>query len=68
MVRLRVTKGFYDREAGKYRPTGEIFDVTDARAAVILAAGVAEVVEVLATPAEEIAEKPEEKPKKRKKG
>lgn len=51
MVKLRAKRGFYDRAAGRYRPTGEVFDATEARARVILAAGVAEIVEVLATPA-----------------
>lgn len=70
MVKLRVKRGFFDREAQKYRPSGETFEVTHARAAVILAAGVAEVVEVLAAHAEETAaEAPEPPPKnKRKKG
>ncbi len=70
MVKLRVKRAFFDREAKIYRPSGQIFEVSDVRAAVILAAGVAEVVEVLATPAEEAAaEKPKSIPKnKRKKG
>lgn len=53
MVRLRAKRGFYDRKAERYRPTGEVFDVTEARAAEILAAGVAEIMEVLAAPADD---------------
>jgi len=45
MVKLRATKGFRDLEAGVHRKPGDVFEVTEARARVILAAGVAEVVE-----------------------
>jgi len=72
---LRVTKGFYDKKAFRYRPTGEEFDVTEARAAEILAAGVAEVVVTSASSAppaesekthEEVrAEKPKRRASKR---
>jgi hypothetical protein len=70
-MRLRTTKGFYDKKACRYRPTGEEFDVTEARATEILAAGVAEVVEDSAdsAPPEEPEQKsvkvPAEKPKRR---
>lgn len=45
MVRLRVIRGFHDLEAGIHRKPGEVFEVSETRARVILAAGVAEVVE-----------------------
>ena len=68
MVKLRVKRAFFDREAKIYRPSGQIFEVSDVRAAVILAAGVAEVVEVLAAHAEETAaEAPEPPPKNKRK-
>lgn len=66
MVRLRARRGFYDRQAKRYRPTGELFDVTDARATEILAAGVAEIVEVLAAPADAPATEIDGNPPKRK--
>jgi len=70
VVKLRVKRAFFDREAKIYRPSGQIFEVSDVRAAVLLAAGVAEVVEVLEASTEEATvEKPEPPPKnKRKKG
>lgn len=69
MVKLRVKRAFFDRETKIYRPSGQIFEVSNVRAAVILAAGVAEVVEVLESPTEEAtAEKPEPPKNKRKKG
>lgn len=45
MITLRATRNFKDLEAGVYRLPGEEFDVTEQRAKVILAAGVAETVE-----------------------
>lgn len=44
MVKLRVIYGFRDLEAGVHRKPGEVFEVSEARARVILGAGVAEVV------------------------
>ena len=74
-MKLRVKRGFYDKEAERYRPTGEVFDVAEARASEILAAGVAEVVEASAgslpeepetesAPAEADSEKPKRRTKK----
>jgi len=45
MVKLRVIYGFRDLEAGVHRKPGEVFEASEARARVILGAGVAEVVE-----------------------
>lgn len=45
MVKLRVIHGFRDLEAGVHRKPGEVFEVPEARARVILGAGVAEVIE-----------------------
>ena len=45
MVKLRVTHGFRDLEADVHRKPGEVFEVSEARARVVLGAGVAEVVE-----------------------
>jgi len=65
IVRLRVKRGFRDLEANRYRPTGEVFEATDDRAHVIVAAGVAEIVEVLAAPEPSDEPAAEEAPKKK---
>lgn len=52
MVRLRVMRGFRDLEAGVHRKPGEVFEVSEPRARIILAAGVAEIVEMVNEAAE----------------
>lgn len=63
MVKLRVVCGFYDLEAKIHRKPGEVFEASEARARVVVAAGVAEVVE--ASP-ETATESPPKRSRKRK--
>ena len=65
IVRLRVKRGFRDLEANRYRPTGEIFEVSGERAQAIVVAGVAEIVEILAAPDPSDEPAAEEAPKKK---
>jgi len=65
MLKMVVKRGFYDRVADQYRPTGELFVVDEKRASELVAAGVAAVLETAAE------KPPAEQPKhdkKRKKG
>lgn len=64
---LKAKRGFYDKQAECYRPTGEVFEATGKRANELLAAGVAEVVEASAEslPAEPVPAV-EKKPKRKK--
>lgn len=55
MVKLRVTRGFYDLEASVHRKPGEVFEAREDRAHVILAADVAEVAEVVETTDEAVS-------------
>lgn len=64
MVKLRVIRGFRDLEAGVHRKPGEVFEASDARARVILRAGVAEAMETT----DEAAEAAKKQRSKRKKG
>jgi len=65
MVKLRVRRGFRDLQAQCYRPTGEVFVARAERAQVLVAAGVAEIVEVLAAPEPSDEPAAEEAPKKK---
>lgn len=62
---LRVRRGFLDLRAERYRPTGETFEVDEDRAQALVAAGVAEIVEVLAVPEPSDEPAAEEAPKKK---
>ena len=69
MVKMMAKRGFYDRVAEKYRPTGEQFVVEDARRlAELVAAGVAAVLETAAEPALPAEPLKVEKSKRKKKG
>lgn len=63
---LKAKRGFYDKQAECYRPTGEVFEATGKRANELLAAGVAEVVEASAEVHDEPAPEAEKKPKRKK--
>lgn len=68
MLKMVVKRGFYDRVAEKYRPTGEQFVVDEKRASELVAAGVAAVLETAAEPALSAAPPKVEKSKRKKKG
>jgi len=68
MLKMVVKRGFYDRVAEKYRPTGEQFVVDDRRSAELVAAGVAAVLETAAEPALPAGAPKAEKSKRKKKG
>jgi len=68
MLKMVVKRGFYDRVAEKYRPTGEQFVVDDRRSAELVAAGVAAVLETAAEPALPAEPPKAEKSKRKKKG
>ncbi|MEW6047934.1 MAG: hypothetical protein AB1609_15890 [Bacillota bacterium] len=65
---LRVTRGFRDLEAGVHRRPGDVFEVSEARARVILAAGVAETVKSPPIAAPAALGAPERPRRRRKKG
>lgn len=43
-MKLEAKRGFFDKQANKYRPSGEVFEVPEKRAREILSAGVAVIV------------------------
>jgi len=68
MLKMVVKRGFYDRVADQYRPTGELFVVDEKRASELVVAGVAAVLETAAEPALPAEPSKAEKSKRKKKG